>query len=396
MTQQTITLRLPKLHTAQRAIKQEARRFNVLDCGRRFGKDVLLTDVAVEPALRGYPVAWFEPSFPMMVEVWPRLVRLLEPVTVRRDATEHRIELLGGGTLKLWSLATEDSTNAARGKKYKRVVINEAGMVSDLLKHWGEVIRPTLTDYPGDAWFGGTPKGRNDFWRIYERGQSADYPDWISWKRPSSDNPHLPAGEIEAARAELPERTFQQEYLAEFIDDAGAVFRRVRSCVDPTLPCEPYEGAFIMGLDFAREHDYTVATVMDMQTRRVVASDRFTQIDWAYQRERVKALFHRWKCQTIVAEANSIGGPNIEALVADDIPVFPFVTSNASKATIIERLVLAIENKTVAYPDDPVLIGELEAFEMSRTKLGAVIYGAPEGGHDDCVISLALANWGCN
>jgi hypothetical protein len=395
LTQTTITLRLPKLHAAQQVIKRDALRFNVLDCGRRFGKDILLTDLAVEPALRGFPVGWFEPSFPMMVEVWPKFVETLAPVTAHKDASEHRIQLISGGIIKLWSLSNDDAVNSARGKKYKRVIINEAGYVSALLDKWGKVIRPTLTDYAGDAFIGGTPNGRNDFWRMFEWGQGND-PEWRSWKRPSSDNPHLPAGEIEAARRTLPERTFAQEYEAEFIEDGGAVFRRVRSCADPTLPCEPYEGAFIMGLDWGREHDFTVATVMDMATRRVVAIDRFNKIDWAYQRERVKALFARWGCQTIVAEHNSIGGPNIEALVADDIPVFPFVTTNPSKAVLIERLVLAIENRTISYPADAALIGELEAFEMARTKLGTATYGAPEGSHDDMVMSLALANWGCN
>jgi hypothetical protein len=76
--------------------------------------------------------------------------------------------------------------------------------------------------------------------------------------------------------------------------------------------------------------------------------------------------------------------------------VFPFVTTNPSKAVLIERLVLAIENRTISYPADAALIGELEAFEMARTKLGTATYGAPEGSHDDMVMSLALANWGCN
>jgi hypothetical protein len=401
----TITLKLPRLHDAQLQIKRERARFNVLDCGRRFGKDILQRDLLVEPALQGYPVAWIEPSFPMMVEVWPDLVRLLRPITSHRDASEHRLELITGGTVKLWSLEAYD---AARGKKYKRLIFNEAAMSAHLQAAWQEVFRATLTDYLGDAFFGSTPKGRNYFFQLFSWGMDPERKDWKAWKMPTSRNPHISLQEIEDARRDLPERTFAQEYLAEFNEDGGAVFRRVRGCVYTEEPAKPpkkpeelqpgetqEKRAYIMGCDWGRSNDFTWLTVMDMQTKRVVYMERFNQIDWAFQRERLKSVFHKWGCEVVVAENNSIGEPNIEALVADDIPVFPFQTTNASKATVIERLVLAIENKTVSYPDDPELIAELEAFEMGRTKLGAVTYSAPEGQHDDGVMSLALALWGC-
>lgn len=400
---QRITLRLPRLHAAQEKIKRERARFNVIDCGRRFGKDVLERDLLVETALAGKPVAWFEPSFPMMVEVWPELISLLRPLIVDKDESEHRIQLVTGGVVKLWSLASEDAYNNARGKKYARVIVNEAAKAGRLRKAWQEVIRPTLTDYRGDAYFGSTPNGHDFFFELFTWGGAPDRADWRSWQMPTAANPYIDPTEIEAARRDLPEAVFRQEYLADFLDNAGQVFRRVRSCVysepapePPSAETKPEElRPYILAVDWARSNDFTWLTVMDMRTKRVVEIDRFNQIDFAYQRERLKSLYYKWRCELVVAEANSIGQPNIEALVADNIPVYPFTTTNASKATIIERLILAIENGTVSYPDDPVLIGELESFEMSRTKLGAVTYSAPEGQHDDGVISLALALWGC-
>jgi hypothetical protein len=388
-----ISLTLPRLHQAQQRIKRDRRRFSVLDCGRRFGKDILLRDMLVETSLRGLPVAWFEPSFPMMVEVWPELVKLLRPVMRHKDASEYRIELITGGIIKLWSLEAMDT---ARGKKYARVIINEAGRAPNLEEAWNAVVRPMLADYQGDAYIAGTPKGRNFFWQLFRRGQDEAQTEWASWQMPTSANPFIAPHEIEAARQELPEAIFRQEYLAEFLEDGGSVFRRVRECVGDYVewPMEPYQGTFVGGIDFGRENDFTDLTVIDAGTGRVVYRERFNQIDWRFQRARIKAAHARWQVTTWVAERNSIGGPNIEALVEDEVPILPFTTTLATKGRIIEGLTMAIENRDIILPPDPVLLGELEAYEMERLPGGAIRYNAPPGLHDDSCISLALAWYG--
>jgi hypothetical protein len=65
--------------------------------------------------------------------------------------------------------------------------------------------------------------------------------------------------------------------------------------------------------------------------------------------------------------------------------------TNASKANIIESLALAFERGNIAILPDETLMGELEAFGMERLPSGMIRYGAPDGMHDDCVLSLALA-----
>ena len=89
--------------------------------------------------------------------------------------------------------------------------------------------------------------------------------------------------------------------------------------------------------------------------------------------------------------SNSIGGPNIEALQAEGLPVRGFTTTNESKQQIMVALQLAFERGDIRIPDDPVLIAELEAFEATRLPSGRWRYEAPAGMHDDMVISLALA-----
>jgi hypothetical protein len=62
-----IKLRLTALHPAQSLVIQQAKRFNVVCCGRRWGKTVLGMDRLIHPALQGKPVAWFAPKLPLDV-----------------------------------------------------------------------------------------------------------------------------------------------------------------------------------------------------------------------------------------------------------------------------------------------------------------------------------------
>ena len=368
---------------------RESRRFNVATCGRRFGKTTLGENRVIRHVLEGKPAAWFSPSYKMLTEVWRDVRQVLAPVTVAVDKQQHRIELVTGGVLEMWSL---DTANAPRGRRYAVAVVDEAGFVPDLEYAWNAVIRPTLMDYQGGAWFLGTPRGRNYFWQLWQRGAGSGEPEWVSWQMPTTANPYIDPAEIEAARLDVPERTYQQEILAAFLEDGGGVFRRVREAIGATQQHEAQDGhQYAFGVDWGKSHDWTVITVLDLMTREVVALDRFNQIDWSLQRGRLLALHERFRPVTVIAEWNSIGDPNIEELRRAGIYVVPWNMTNETKKAAVEALALALEQGAVRLPDDQTLIGELQAFEMERLPSGRWRYAAPPGMHDDCVVSLALA-----
>lgn len=383
----------PKPHPAQIKIISEAKRFNVLVCGARFGKTTLGIDRIAHKALNGYPCAWFAPTYKLLAEPWREMLSStwLGPVVSRKDETEHRIELNTGGAVDFWSLE-DASDNIARGRRYKIAVVDEAAGVKNLLSVWQRLIRTRLTDYQGDAWFLSTPRGLGDFAELYGYGQDAARMEWASWKMPTSCNPHIKPEEIEAARQELTEARFRQEYEGDFINWEGAVFRRIRDAITNCLRSDPEDGhQYVIGVDWGRSVDFTVFTVVDVTTRSVVAIDRSNQVDYALQRGRLAALRDRWKPIAIAAETNSIGQPNIEQLERDGVPIQPFDTTNASKSAAVEELVLAFERSDIHIPDNGILIGELEAFAGTVLPSGVIRYAAPEGRHDDTVISLMVA-----
>lgn len=384
----TIEITMPAMHQAQRAVREHPARFKVLASGRRWGKTLLGTAECTACALEGGRAWWIAPSYKMANVGWRGLTQLARqiPGTVIREV-DRRITYPGGGWAEVRSA---DDPQSLRGEGLDLGVFDEFAFTKPAA--WTEAVRPALSDRKGRALFISTPKGHNLFWQLYQRAHTD--PEWHAWQFASATNPYLDAAEIEEQRATTPERIFRQEYEAEFLDDAGGVFRRVAEAAiaveSPPMPARSY----VMGVDWGKHNDFTVITVMDT-VGHMVALDRFNQIDYAVQTQRLQALCQRYRPTVIVAESNAMGEPIIERLQREGLPVRSFQTTNASKAEIIERLALSFEQASIQILPDPVLVGELQAYEMTRLPSGMVRYGAPEGMHDDCVMSLALCYSAC-
>ena len=391
----TLTLKLPRPHPAQRDILEGAKRFNVICAGRRFGKTVLgINILSVPMLLAGKPVAFYSPSYKMLSDVWRDFKRSFAPVTASKNETEHRIALITGGVLDMWSLEDPDSS---RGRKYARVFVDEAAKVRKLEEAWTQVIRPTLADYQGDAFFGSTPKGLNYFFTLWQRASDGD--DWARWHFSTSDNPFIKRTEIDAMRSELPERVYQQEIMAEFIAD-GAYFQNVDQAAVIERPdaLEQHKGhTLYMGVDWALSRDWTVLTVVCQECNKVVDWDRFNKLDFTYQREKLVSMAGRWNVTGVLPERNSIGEPNIEMLV-DRVVVISgpdgktgFNTTSTTKPALIQKLANALEHEGFKVPKE--YADELRSYEVETMVSGHPKFSAPEGQHDDRVISLALAWW---
>lgn len=322
-----------------------------------------------------------------MSQVGFRLIRQLSRqipgVSVR--LTDRLVKMPGGGEVRTRSA---DNPDSLRGEGLDFVVLDECAFMKE--EAWSEALRPSLSDRGGSAMFISTPKGRNWFWRLWQMGQDFKH-GWASYHFPTSDNPYIPDEEIEAARAGLPERIFRQEYLAEFIDDAGGVFRRVMEAATAEGQDKAIDGhTYVMGVDWGRHHDFTVVSVYDVTTQSQAALDRFTQIDYGIQISRLKAMAGRFRPTTIVAELNAMGEPLVEQLLNAGLPVQGFMTTNKTKEQVIRGLEGAFERNEIRILNDPVQVGELQAYEQERLLTGWR-FNAPAGMHDDTVIGLALA-----
>lgn len=355
--------------------------------------------LAVEEALRGKMILWGAPTFDQVRIAWTEMQHGCGGVV---DFVASRMEALFPTDGRVVFRSLDDPDNA-RGHTADGVIIDEVADVQP--RAWYEVLRPMLTDRGGWLFAMGTPRGRNWVWA--EHTNAAGRPDSIAWQAPllgaqivdghlvraphPLENPAIPWTEIERLWSTLPERTFRQEILAEFVETGGGVFRNVREMATGGRVGYSLGNEYAIGVDWGKLADFTVLAVIDCTNQRMVELDRFNQIDYQVQVGRLLALCERYHPRTVVVERNSVGEPLIEQLQRQGLPVVPFLTTAASKQTLIDALALALERRELILLNDPVLIAELEAFEMERMPSGMLRYGAPQGMHDDCVIATALA-----
>lgn len=140
--------------------------------------------------------------------------------------------------------------------------------------------------------------------------------------------------------------------------------------------------------------DYTVLTVGCRQCNKVVDWERFNQLDFTYQREKLYSMADRWRVNMVLPERNSIGEPNIE-LIRSRVRVMEgidgrlgFNTSSTTKPVLIQDLASALEHEGFNVPCE--YADELRSYQVEVMASGHPQFSAPQGLKDDRVISLAL------
>ena len=206
----------------QTNIFDDSTRFRVVVAGRRFGKTFLSTAELLARALtaKDQNVWYVAPTYKAAKEIaWEMLISQIPAQYIQRtNETALTISLLNGSSIALKGAEKPDNL---RGRSLDFVVMDE---VADMRKEaWFEVIRPSLSDRQGGALFIGTPKGRNHFYDLYGKGVDQD-DGWSAHQYTTIEGGNVPQGEIEAAKADLDERTFTQEYEAAFVSFAGIIY----------------------------------------------------------------------------------------------------------------------------------------------------------------------------
>jgi hypothetical protein len=129
------------------------------------------------------------------------------------DANEQQMTLTLVNGVKISLFGADNADGQIRGLGLSGVYMDEFGDFKPSV--FGNVIRPALSDKQGWAVFAGTPKGKNQFWDIYETARRI--PDeWFVLRLPASDSGLLPQSELNAAKAQLSEDQYLQEYECSF------------------------------------------------------------------------------------------------------------------------------------------------------------------------------------
>lgn len=325
--------------------------------------------------------------------VWQRLKQVLLPDKDSWKFNEAELSAENIDNKAKIELRGCDNEDSLRGVGIKGVCIDEAA--STKANVWPEIIRPMLADYRGWALFTSTPKGKNWFYDLYSLGLDDTQKEYKSWQYPTTINRYIHPDELKAAKLEMPETVYRQEFLAEFIDDDLGVFKKINQCIaGEPLSAEP--GRFyVIGVDLAKTADFTVLTVLDSITREIVCVERFKDLLWAEQKFRIQGLAKKYNNALCIVDSTGLGDPVVEDLRFSGVSCDEVKFTLTSKKQLVENLAVALENRSITIPrENDVMIEELKCFAYKVTPSGKLSYAAPEGKHDDCVISLALACWG--
>jgi hypothetical protein len=367
-------LELPEAHINQTKILESTARFRVVMCGRRFGKSELSQVEIISNALQGMKVAYITPTYKLAKTFFEKLTQCVPFENNKSDLTIHFPNM---GTVEFF---TGERLDNLRGRKFHLVVIDEASFISDLQDGWLNSIRPTLTDYQGRALFLSTPRGKNYFYSLYMKGGQRD---WESFKFTTYDNPYILTSEINDAKAQLPNSVFEQEYMANPMENAANPFgaEHITKCTCSLSLNEP----MFYGIDLAKSFDWTVIIGLDSEGK-VCHFERF-QKDWLQTKETIKQIR---KHKHIFIDSTGVGDAIVEDLQKYFNDMTGFKYTSTSKQQLMESLASSIHKKEIGFPEGAIK-DELEIFEYLFTSTG-VRYSAPAGFHDDCVNALALAN----
>lgn len=368
-------IELPEPHINQQGILDNCSRFRVILCGRRFGKSELSQIEIISEALRGNQVAYITPTYKLAKTFFERLTQF---IPFENNKSDLIINFPTGGSVEFF---TGERLDNLRGRKFHFVVIDEASFIPNLEDGWLNSIRPTLTDYKGRALFLSTPRGKNYFYQLYNKGKSGET-DWTSFKFTTYDNPYIDKGEIDDARKQLPEAVFEQEYMANPMENAANPFGTnfISSCTKEMSNLPP----MYFGIDLAKSYDWTVIIGLDLNGQ-VAYFERF-QKDWKQTKDTILLLD---RTKPVMIDSTGVGDAITEDLQRHFQTMHGFKYTSQSKQQLMELLASSIHKGEVSFPAGTIK-DELDVFEYVYSTNG-VKYNAPSGYHDDCVNALALA-----
>lgn len=372
---QTIQIALDKPHEGQKSVLESQARFKVLMCGRRWGKSLISRNISITEALAGRITGYVTPNYHLAKVFFDEISKIIPSEIATANRSDLTFKFLTGGEIRFF---TGERLDNFRGLRLHNVIIDEAAYIPHLQDAWNNAIRPTLTDFQGKALFISTPRGKDFFYQLYLKNSG----DWQSFKYTTYDNPFILPAEIDEAKASLPKAAFEQEYLANPMENAANPFGIdfIRQNISVISNSDPV----CYGIDLAKSYDYTVIVGLDANGY-VCHLDRF-QSDWTNTKAKIKELK---KCKKLV-DATGVGDPIVEELQREDALIEGFKFTSTSKQQLMEGLVTSIQQGAIKYPDG-IIVDELSIFEYQYTPNG-VKYSAPNGMHDDCVMALGLAN----
>jgi len=361
--------------------------------GRKLGKTYCAIITAMAWALQrpNLTIGYFVPSYPYFSsQVKAEAQMLLPPQTLRGGSwdigysrTDRVVTFFNGSRILFISMERPDKI---RPLSLDALIAEEFSLWNEYT--WVDCVQPTLMAKKAKVLAIFTPKLKNHAHMFHNSTE----PDHQAFHYTSYDG-LVPKAEIERLARSLTDTAFKSEIMAEWLDDMGRVFSNIDNIIDKTIPTHiaPEAGArYVAGIDLGRVDDPTVVTIAHMGRRQGVHQEKFKDIDYVEQAEKIGKILRSYNNAYACIDDTGERGGVCGILKSKGFKVQSVQYNRKTKPALIDNLRIGISDGDFVIPHWHDTYEELAVYDIQETKGGHITYNAPYGYHDDHVNSLAL------
>ena len=362
---------------------------------RQSGKTVLMLVLCIQWMFqKNMSIAYICRNFVLAKRLYKELIKILPNEIIKSaNGTDLAIESIYGSTLNFYSA---EQGASLRGQTFNYMICDEFAFHKmeqpDGTHLWNDILSPTLKARGKKCIFVSTPLGKNNiFYEMYQRGLSDEFPKYASILKTIYDDGFITNDEIEEIKKSIPELSFQQEYMCEWIDDGLSFFQGFSECFDID---KISNGKCWIGIDCSG--DGTDATVCSKINEKgeIELFEAVGTLDMKYRQ--IADYLNRENPVAVYGEINGLGLPMLEEikkLVRHKSKIYDWTTTNSSKEEIISDLAVSIANKDVHFlKNDMKTYNEFGDFVVTVSKSRKLTFAARGSGHDDRVMATAIAH----
>lgn len=380
----------------------DGKRKIVVSSGIRSGKSMTCAFIVLlELMSEGKEILVISPSYSLTdrvldyVKQW--LAKLFSvPVNIQTKPFP-KIELNWSGGKSYVEGKSAEAEEQILGKSYDLIVIDEASRIPRRI--FEQYLLPRISEKAGKLIMISTPFQKDWFFEEFLKAKK----DNAGFQFSSVENPFFPKTEYEKRKEELPKTIFDREFNAVFSDEITSIFPNAHECISLSLPREAIEGHYhYIGLDLAKEEDWTAIAVADSQTNEIVFITRWQKLPYSAQLQKVLGIASQFKPYRIIIDSRNIGAIFGEQLRNEGIWTEDWVSTGTiskdfqkrgSKEKLVEKTMALFESRSIGIPNNSDLLDELSSYSYVISLMGNIRYGVPLGLHDDLVDALMLVCW---
>ena len=386
-----VSVTLPKLYSWQKDTldlieANPGKWFIIKSVRQKSGKTYLLENLLIKTALEkpGSKSFMISPTNAQNLRIFTEISRATIDLLRKANGSSMLIEFRNGSVIQFRSGESGDSLRGYTVKRGGILAVDEGAFLS---REVYEIVMPLVSKEGCTLVVASTPDSMDGmYYSLWSREDGVIRINWSDYI-----NQMYSKEELEFYRSVYSDRRFRTEILGEFAVGEGTVFSGIVNCVSPVELTQ--QGNLVAGIDFGSGNlqDSTVITFIDEDLQVIAQYDTndkppMEQIDW------LARLLLDYKPVRVLAEKNGLGSVYFDALKQKCPIVTPWITTNDSKTAIVDDLAAHIEKGRIKFqPKCEKLLEQLQVYRETQSSTGKRVFNAPQGKHDDFVISTALA-----